>query len=124
MKKISAILDMKCPNCKKGDLFEIELLSFQKPFEMHKECPECQLNYFPEPGFYYGAMFISYIMWGWVCVFIGGGAIMLLGWSVNQATIALILFSATFFIWLFRMSRSIWIHIAPGRPKRSVNYKD
>lgn len=117
MKKISSILSMKCPNCKKGDLFETGLWSFQKPFEMHKECPNCQLDYFPEPGFYYGAMFISYIMWGWVCVFIGGGAMLGLGWSVNQATIALILFSATFFIWLFRMSRSIWIHIAPGISK-------
>jgi len=37
---------------------------------------------------------------------------MLLDMSVNQATLALILFSATFFVWLFRISRSIWIHIA------------
>jgi len=118
MKKLPAILKMKCPSCHEGDLFETPTWSFQKPFDMPKECPNCKLNYFPEPGFYWGAMFISYIFWGWVSVFFGGTCIILLGMTVNQATIALILFSATFFVWLFRISRSIWIHIAPGRPKK------
>lgn len=115
MKKITAILKMKCPNCHEGDLFETGTWSFQRPFDMPKECPNCQLNYFPEPGFYWGAMFISYIFWGWVSVIFGGTCIIFLGMSVNQATLALILFSATFFVWLYRISRSIWIHIAPGR---------
>jgi len=28
--------------------------------EMHDFCPECQAPFSPEPGFYFGAMFISY----------------------------------------------------------------
>lgn len=27
---------------------------------MHKSCPYCGLDYEPEPGFYWGAMYISY----------------------------------------------------------------
>lgn len=113
---------MKCPNCYEGNLFETDTWSFDKPFDMPKECPNCQLNYFPEPGFYWGAMFISYIFWGWVSVLFGGTCIILLGWSVNQATLALIFFSATFFVWLFRISRSIWIHIAVKKKKDKLNY--
>ncbi|MEM6320210.1 MAG: DUF983 domain-containing protein [Bacteroidota bacterium] len=120
MKKLPAVLKMKCPQCHEGDLFETSTWSFQKPFDMHKNCPNCQLDFFPEPGFYWGAMFISYIFWGWVSVFIGGACIMLLGMSVNQATLILIGFSAVFFIWLFRISRSIWIHIAVRRRNKKL----
>lgn len=121
MKKLPAILKMKCPNCHKGNLFETDTWSFQKPFDMYKACPNCKLDYFPEPGFYYGAMFISYIFWGWVCVFFGGSLILLGGFSVNQATLILVLFSAIFFVWIFRISRAIWIYIAPGRPKKKIS---
>jgi hypothetical protein len=115
--KLSAILNFKCPDCHEGDLFETGTWSYNKPFDMPQECPNCKLNFFPEPGFYWGAMFISYIFWGWVCVIIGGIGIILFGLSVNQATLVLLLFSATFFIWLFRISRSIWLHIASRKPK-------
>jgi len=113
----AAIFKMKCPNCRKGDLFETPTWSFQKSFDMPPRCPVCQLNYFPEPGFYWGAMFVSYIIWGWMSVIFGGAGIIFLGLSVNQATGILILVSAIFFVWLFRISRSVWIHIAPGRSK-------
>lgn len=118
MSTYSSIVQMKCPHCHKGNLFETPTWSFQKPFEMPKACPNCQLNFFPEPGFYWGAMFISYIFWGFISVFFGGACIILLGMSVNQATLGLIILSAIFFVWLFRISRSIWIHIATGKSKK------
>ena len=118
-KKIPAILKMKCPRCYEGNLFETSTWSFQKPFEMNKKCPTCEQNFFPEPGFYFGAMFISYVLWGWVSVIFGGTCIIFLEMSVNQTTLILILFSALFFIWLFRISRTIWIHIAIKRRKNA-----
>jgi len=110
MKKLPAILKMKCPSCHEGDLFETPTWSFQKPFDMPKECPNCKLNYFPEPGFYWGAMFISYIFWGFFCVIFGGACIMGLGWSVNKTTLVLLAISAVFFVWLFRTSRAAWFN--------------
>ncbi len=112
MKKLKAIINMKCPRCHEGDLFGTATWSFQRPFDMPKRCSICKQDYWPEPGFYYGAMFISYIFWGWVCVLFGVIFIMGLGMSVNQAALVLVLFSVIFFVWLFRISRSIWIHIA------------
>jgi len=71
-----SIFNFKCPRCHEGDLFETETFSFQKSFDMHDKCPHCNLNYMPEPGFYYGAMFISYIFMGFFCI----GFVMFFHW--------------------------------------------
>jgi hypothetical protein len=36
------------------------LLSFDFSNSMHMECAHCQQSFEPEPGFYYGAMYMSY----------------------------------------------------------------
>lgn len=107
-----SIFALKCPRCREGDLFETPTFSYKKPIEMPKRCPVCQQSYLPEPGFWYGAMFISYIWVGWACLFFVGGGIFFLDWSVNQAFLLLIIICAIFFFWIFRISRSIWFHIA------------
>ena len=55
-----AIVECKCPRCRQGDLFEEPLSKFWKNRNMFKKCTVCNLSFEPEPGFYYGAMFISY----------------------------------------------------------------
>jgi len=49
----------KCPRCGRGNVFKYGALSFRFT-EMHDYCPECNASFEPEPGFYFGAMFISY----------------------------------------------------------------
>jgi uncharacterized protein (DUF983 family) len=109
--KAYGIFAMKCPRCHTGDLFETSTLSFRKPFDMHKECPHCQQDYEPEPGFYFGSMFISYILTGFFCLFFVGFLILILDWDIMEAFFALIVVIALLFVWIFRFSRSIWIHI-------------
>lgn len=106
---LSSIFAMKCPCCREGKLFEQS--AFQKPFEMPKRCAVCNQNYMPEPGFYFGAMFISYIIWGWFSVMLCLGLVFGFDWSVNGAFALLIFLSIICFVWIFRISRSIWIHI-------------
>jgi len=58
-----AILNHKCPRCRQGDLFRYSLV--QKPHkftETYKACPHCQLIYEREPGFFFGAMYVSYAL--------------------------------------------------------------
>ena len=108
--KAYSVFNMKCPRCQDGDLFETGSFSFQKSFDMPENCPKCGQKYFLGPGFYYGAMFISYIFWGFFCVIFGGVSIMFFGLSVNATTLILIGISAVFFVWLFRTSRSAWFN--------------
>lgn len=106
-----SFFNMKCPRCRKGDLFKTETFSFQKPFEMPDSCDECGQTYMPEPGFYYGSMFLSYIFFGWFCVIFGLIAVFLLDWSVNKTFAILIFISIILFVWIFRIFRSLWIHL-------------
>lgn len=38
---------------------------------MHKHCPHCGASFEPEPGFYFGAMFVSYALSVGLFVFVG-----------------------------------------------------
>ncbi|MEM9824289.1 MAG: DUF983 domain-containing protein [Bacteroidota bacterium] len=114
----ASVKDMKCPRCREGALFETSTFSLSKPFEMYDRCPKCGQNYMPEPGFYFGAMFVSYIIWGGFSVALCLTLVFGFDWSVNGAFTLLILISIVSFVWIFRISRSIWIHIIiPYRPQ-------
>lgn len=108
--KAYSILYLKCPRCHEGDLFETGSFSFQKPFDMPENCPVCGQRYFLEPGFYYGAMFISYIITGFFSLAFTGFCIWGLGFSINASFGILILILAVLFVWIFRLARAIWIN--------------
>ncbi len=107
---LSSTFEMTCPACRKGRLFETGTFSFSKPFEMYDRCPNCNQNYSPEPGFYYGAMFISYVIWAFFSLGLCLSLVFYFKWSVNSAFALLIFISMIAFVWLFRFSRSLWAH--------------
>jgi len=107
--KAYGILNIKCPRCQEGDLFPTGSFEFKKPFDMHDRCPSCNQDFMPEPGFYYGAMFISYVFTGFFSLFFVGILHWGLGWSTEASFALLILVMAIFFVWTFRMARSMWI---------------
>ena len=65
----------------------------------------------PEPGFYYGAMFIGYIFTGWFCILFVIFFHWVLGWSTLASFGLLIAVSLLFFVYFFRLARSTWINI-------------
>ncbi|MGA1544386.1 MAG: DUF983 domain-containing protein [Saprospiraceae bacterium] len=110
--RISSIFNLNCPKCQEGSLFETSTFSLKKPFTMPERCKNCQQPFMPEPGFYYGAMFISYIFMGWFSFFFAAFFHWVLDWSITATFAALIGVCFLFFIYIFRLARSIWIHIA------------
>ena len=51
----------KCPRCRKGDVFAYTILQRPGKFnKMNERCPHCEVRLEPEPGFYQGAMYVSY----------------------------------------------------------------
>ena len=56
----SALLEGKCPRCRKGDMFSYPATNLSKFNVMNKTCPHCGVRLEPEPGFYQGAMYIGY----------------------------------------------------------------
>ncbi|MEX1188976.1 MAG: DUF983 domain-containing protein [Bacteroidia bacterium] len=61
--KLYSILNGKCPRCHTGDLFynknPYKLENWDK---MHESCLTCSLHYEREPGFFQGAMYVSYAL--------------------------------------------------------------
>ena len=51
---------MKCPRCQEGDFFISHPYDLRKAGNTHEKCSNCDLKYSKEPGFYYGAMYVSY----------------------------------------------------------------
>lgn len=109
--KAYSIFNMKCPRCHEGDLFETPTFSFQKSFDMPQKCPVCDQPYFLEPGFYYGAMFISYIITGWFALILVGVLILVFGMQWQLAFGIMVVTMAILFVWFFRISRAIYINL-------------
>jgi uncharacterized protein (DUF983 family) len=55
-----ALLDLRCPRCHQGPLFSYPAYKLTQYAVMPEQCPVCSVAYEPEPGFYWGAMFVSY----------------------------------------------------------------
>lgn len=54
-----SLLQQKCPHCRSQKVFSHR--SYSSSFlKMHEHCPHCNMNFEPEPGFYWGAMYITY----------------------------------------------------------------
>ncbi|WP_192823408.1 DUF983 domain-containing protein [Rufibacter sp. LB8] len=111
--KLYSITHLKCPRCHEGNLFENNsLLGYRKMSVMLEKCSVCQQAYEPEPGYYYGAMFISYALTAGPTLAIVG--LMML--FAEELTVwmlmgALILSLLLFMPALFKLSRAIWINI-------------
>jgi hypothetical protein len=53
------ILTEKCPHCGEGQVFKKNQTFFQLPV-MFERCPNCDYLFDREPGYFLGAMYISY----------------------------------------------------------------
>ncbi len=55
-----ALLSLRCPHCHEGRLFTHSAFNLAHFTDMPVHCEVCAVPLEPEPGFYWGAMFISY----------------------------------------------------------------
>lgn len=113
--KVKAIVTGKCPQCEKGDVFQYKWWQLANFSKMNKTCPNCNINFEVEPGFFYGAMYMSY---GFsLTIMIIGGVLIYnlfndppLFSYIIPITIASLLFTP----WNFRLSRVFYLHTMSG----------
>ena len=112
-KFINNVLFNKCPRCKKGKVWCVSALpAFWVKEPMHTYCPNCNLKFERELGFWQGAMFISYgisigifvLCWILSEMFIPYEAPML--YTVLLVTIVALMLSPINWRW----SRLIWLN--------------
>ena len=114
-----SLLKYKCPNCKKGNIFSPKnVFSFGK---MNSSCPKCNLKFNIEPGFFYGAMYVSYalavaesIATYVICQFFFEKTFDLL--IIPYIIGAILLLSTT----NFKLSRVLWIYLFLSPKKEAL----
>ena len=60
--KLYSILKGKCPHCHVGDFFLTHPYKLKTMGDIYDKCPACEETYNPEPGFYFGALYVSYAL--------------------------------------------------------------
>ena len=55
-----ALLQLRCPRCHQGKMFSYSALNVTKFAQIPAECPVCGQTFEPEPGFYFGSMYITF----------------------------------------------------------------
>lgn len=106
----------KCPKCHKGNIF-----AYQNPYKnlnnihvINPKCSHCEQDFLIEPGFYWGALYLSYIL----NVLLGGlffilyaafmwGSIIEYG---NYFLVGVFCFILLLTPAMLRFSRSFWLH--------------
>ena len=107
-----ALLSGKCPACRKGDIFShpLDRRNLLRFAAMNKQCPVCQANFEPEPGFYFGSMFITYTFN--VIIVVLGGVFLFYLWRLPEwvflTLVGLVALVALPFS--FRLSRTLWLY--------------
>jgi uncharacterized protein (DUF983 family) len=110
MTKIQAVINHKCPRCRKGDIFKTSAYSM-KYADIFDRCSNCNLRYEVEPGFFYAAMYVSYVFIIAELVTTGVIAFFFLGESYFWLTIGLVITPAILLSRVnFRYSRTILLH--------------
>jgi uncharacterized protein (DUF983 family) len=110
--KIISIVRLKCPRCHEGNLFlnknpyNLKMLD-----KMPKRCPVCDLDLQQEVGFYYGAMMISHALTTVIAVIVHFTVFHYYGWNIPAHLIFLLTIIIGLFPVIFRLARSIWIHM-------------
>ena len=110
---LKSIFHFKCPRCHEGDMFlKGQFFNPAKFSIMNKNCGHCGQSFEPEPGYYFGAMFISYgintalFISVWVALYL-----IKEDYSLTLLLTLLGVAAIVFLPFIYRISRSIWIAI-------------
>ena len=119
--QLRSLLYCKCPQCEIGDLFiESNAYRLNRMTEMHSKCQECHEDFQREPGFYFGAAYVSYAITValWVAVWVAlttFNALGLIEFGFYTHVVTFLTVGITCLLLLlpliYRISRSIWIRL-------------
>ena len=103
---------MRCPRCREGKMFPEGTLFSTKFMKMNDHCAVCGQSFMPEPGYYFGAMFVSYglnaafFIAVWIAMIVLMDEVSLTAMLIALAVVIFGLLPIT-----FRLSRVLWIYI-------------
>lgn len=115
-----------CARCHKGKVFKTKNpYDLKNALNMYESCSHCGLVYEKEPGFFYGALYVSYALMSGTFITWFVGDLLWFHLSTVQLIVAVSLTLLFFFPIAFRWSRLIWLNffIKYDRDRKSKNIK-
>jgi uncharacterized protein (DUF983 family) len=117
---LEALAKGKCPRCRKGKIFPHPTRNLRRFSIMNEHCPVCGVRLEPEPGFYQGAMYVSYAFTVALLVILGT-SLYLLGnpseWTSIGIIIGIMLILAPL---NYRYSRILFLYLFGGLKYRQT----
>lgn len=108
-----AIIKAKCPQCQSGKMFTHSAFKLSKFMGMHETCPVCKLKFEIEPGFFWGAMYVSYAFTVGLMLVMGGLILLISGGKAGFYTYIIPIISALILSspFTYRYSRVLMIYL-------------
>jgi uncharacterized protein (DUF983 family) len=102
-RRLAAIVTQRCPRCLQGQVFATL-------FRMHAQCPRGGLVFEREPGYFTGAMYLSY----GVAIIATAPVWLTMMWYGRSLGEVLLVIGPLRIVgspWLFRYARVLWLHL-------------
>ncbi|MEL6533768.1 MAG: DUF983 domain-containing protein [Bacteroidota bacterium] len=110
-RRVKNMMQERCPRCHQGQVFKTKgsVSQFKIPV-MHEECPVCHHRFETEPGFFTGAMYVSY---GLALLEMIAAFLITLFFPLSIEGIMAVVCIPVVLFWVFnfRMSRMIWMYL-------------
>jgi uncharacterized protein (DUF983 family) len=122
--KIYSIVKFKCPRCHEGQFLVSHPYDLKRVGDVREKCDVCDLNFAPEPGFYYGAMYVSYALGVALFVTIWASC----NWFFDNVSVwtqigLVVFFSIILGPYLFALSKIIWANFFIHFDKNYVKHR-
>jgi len=110
--KLYSILTGTCPKCHNESMYKSKNpYHLTQLFQMHERCSKCGTKYKIEPSFFYGSMYVSYGVGIAFAVAAFIISFLLIGTTLVNTFIAIVVTMILFMPVIIRLSRNIWINI-------------
>lgn len=115
---MTALWRGRCPRCAKGQVFKHPISRLLHFTEMNNTCSVCGASFEPEPGFYFGAMFISYAFA--VAIMFVNSVILYVFFNPETVTYIYVFLASVLLATpvTFRYSRLIWLYWFGGHRRQ------
>jgi uncharacterized protein (DUF983 family) len=106
---LGSIVRQRCPRCRMGSIFRYSI--FRGFPKMHERCPACDLRFDREPGYFLGAMYVSYGLGIAFVAIVAGLLWYVTGWWITKDTIWAVVIFLPLAPTITLFARVLWIYL-------------
>ncbi|MFZ0954420.1 MAG: DUF983 domain-containing protein [Candidatus Sulfotelmatobacter sp.] len=103
------ILRQRCPRCRTGSIFRYSI--FRGFPKMHDRCPVCDLKFDREPGYFLGAMYVSYALGVAIVALFAALLWSVTGWWITKDIIWAVVLFLPLAPTITLFARVLWIYL-------------